>query len=128
MMKISLIENVKFQAECRNHKVTTDQPIEDGGSDAGMSPVELLIASLGTCIGYYVSLFCQRRRVSAAGLKVELDWQFAENPHRIGSIEVRITLANKLDEKDRAGLLRMARGCTVHNTLDSKPETKIILT
>jgi uncharacterized OsmC-like protein len=128
MMKISLIEKVKFQAECGNHRVIADQPIEDGGSDAGMSPVELLVASLGTCIGYYVTVFCQRRKISSDGLKVELDWQFAENPHRIGSIEARITLPIKLDEKDRAGLLRMARGCTVHNTLDSKPGTRITLT
>ena len=128
MMKISLIEKVKLQAECRNHKVITDQPVEDGGSDAGLSPVELLVASLGTCIGYYVTVFCQRRKVSAEGLRVELDWEFAENPHRIGSIEARITLPIKLDEKDRAGLLRMAKGCTVHNTLEDKPETTFILT
>ncbi len=128
MMKISLIEKVKFQAECRNHKVISDQPVDDGGSDSGMSPVELLVASLGTCIGYNVSVFCQRRKISAEGLKVELDWEYAENPHRIGSIEARITLPIRLDEKDRAGLLRMARGCTVHNTLESKPETKFVLT
>lgn len=128
MMKISLIEKVKFQAECRYHKVISDQPVEDGGSDAGMSPVELLIASLGTCIGYYVCLFCQRRKKSTDGLKIELDWEGAENPHRIGSIEARITLPSKLDEKEKAGLLRMARGCTVHNTLESKPEVKWVLT
>jgi uncharacterized OsmC-like protein len=128
MMKISLIEKMKFQAECRSHKVISDQPVEDGGSDAGMAPVELLIASLGTCIGYYVTIFCQRRKISADGLKVELDWKFAENPHRVGSIEARITLPIKLDEKDRAGLLRMARGCTVHNTFESKPETRFTLT
>jgi uncharacterized OsmC-like protein len=82
---------------------------------------------LGTCIGYYVSVFCQRRKISADGLRVELDWQFAENPHRICSIEARIILPIKLDEKDRAGLLRMARSCTVQNTLESKPNTRIFL-
>jgi uncharacterized OsmC-like protein len=126
-MTISLIEKVKFQAECRNHKVISDQPIEDGGSDAGMSPVELFIASFGACVAYYVCIFCQRRKIPAEGLKVELDWESAENPHRIGSIEARITLPSKLDEKEKAGLLRMARGCTIHNTLESKPETKIVL-
>jgi uncharacterized OsmC-like protein len=127
MMKISLIEKVKFQAECRSHNVIVDQPIEDGGTDAGMSPVELLVASLGTCIGYYITVFCQRHEIPTDGLKVELAWEFAEDPHRIGSIEARIKLPAKLDEKKKAGLLRMVRGCTVHNTLESKPETKIIL-
>jgi uncharacterized OsmC-like protein len=127
-MKISLIEKVKFEAECRSHKVITDQPIEDGGSDAGMSPVELLVASLGTCVGYYASVFCQRHKIPTDGLKVELDWEFAEDPHRIGSIEARIKLPAKLNEKEKAGILRMVRGCTVHNTLESKPESRILLT
>ncbi len=31
------------------HRVVTDQPIEDGGQDAGMSPVELFVGSLVNC-------------------------------------------------------------------------------
>lgn len=128
MMTISLIENVKFQAECRNHKVTLDQPVEDGGSNAGMTPVELFVASLGACVGYYACVFFQRRKIPAGGLRVELDWSSAENPHRVGSIEARIKLPTKLGEKEKAGLLRTVRGCTISNTLDAKPEIKIVLT
>jgi uncharacterized OsmC-like protein len=128
MMTISLIENVKFQVECRNHKVILDQPVEDGGSNAGMTPVELFIASFGACIGYYACVFFQRRKIPASGLRVELDWSSAENPHRVGIIEARINLPTKLGEKEKAGLLRTVRGCTIHNTLDIKPEIRIVLT
>ena len=30
------------------HRVVTDQPIEDGGQDAGMSPVELFVGSIAS--------------------------------------------------------------------------------
>jgi putative redox protein len=30
------------------HRVVTDQPVEDGGQDAGMSPVELFVGSLAS--------------------------------------------------------------------------------
>ncbi|WXG44848.1 MAG: OsmC family protein [Promethearchaeati archaeon SRVP18_Atabeyarchaeia-1] len=127
MMSVSLVENVKFEAECRGHKVIIDQPEEDGGSDAGMSPIELFVASLGSCIGYFASVFCRRRKIAAGGLKVDLSWGWSENPHRIGSIEARITLPAKLAQKERAGLLRMVEECTVHNTLKVKPEIRILL-
>ncbi|WXG47484.1 MAG: OsmC family protein [Candidatus Atabeyarchaeum deiterrae] len=127
MMTVSLIENVKFEAECRGHKLTLDQPVEDGGSDAGMTPVELFVASLGSCIGYFAVVFCQRRKIPPAGMNVKLDWESAEDPHRIGSIDVVINLSARLGEKERAGLLRMVEGCTVHNTLKNKPNVKITL-
>jgi putative redox protein len=122
MMRISLIENVKFEADCRGHRITLDQPIEDGGSDAGMTPVEAFIASLGSCIAYFAVMFCQRRKISADSLHVELDWEWAEDPHRIGSIKVDVSLPAKLDEAQRAGLLRMVKGCTVHNTIRNQPK------
>ncbi len=127
-MTISLIENAKFQAECRNHKVVLDQPVEDGGSDGGMTPVELFIASFGACIGYFACVFLQRRKIPADGLTVDLDWSSADNPHRVDSIEARIKLPAKLLEKEKAGLLRTVKGCTIHNTLHVKPELKILLT
>jgi uncharacterized OsmC-like protein len=127
MMSVSLIENVKFEVECRGHKLIVDQPQEDGGSNAGMSPVELFIASLGTCVGYFASIFCQRRRVPSAGMRMELDWEWAEDPHRVGVIDIRITLPAKLGEKEKAGLMRMVKGCTVHNTLRNPPDIKMSL-
>jgi putative redox protein len=117
VLSITLVENVKFEAECRGHKLIVDQPTEDGGSNAGMTPVELFIASLGSCVAYFAVVFCQRRRIPAYGLKVKLDWDYAEDPHRIGSIRINITLPAKLEETQRAGLLRMVKGCTVHNTI-----------
>jgi hypothetical protein len=38
------------------HIVITNQPTEDGGSDAGMMPVELFSESL--CVGYSVASYC----------------------------------------------------------------------
>jgi putative redox protein len=127
MMKISLIENVKFEAECRGHKITLDQPVEDGGSDTGMTPVEAFIASLGSCAAYYAVVFCQRRKIPADGLNVELDWEWAEDPHRIGSIRISIALPAKLGETQRAGLLRMVKGCTVRNTIRNQPDMTYII-
>jgi putative redox protein len=127
MMTVTLLEKVKFEAELRGHKLIVDQPKEDGGTNAGMTPVELFVASLASCVGYYATVFCQRRKISPEGMRVGADWKMAEEPHRIGAIEIKITLPAKLGEKEKAGLLRMVEGCTVHNTMRHMPDIKMNL-
>jgi putative redox protein len=45
------------------HRVVTDQPVEGGGQDAGMSPVELFVGSLASCVGYFVGQYCDRHQI-----------------------------------------------------------------
>jgi len=44
----------RYDITSGRHRVVTDQPVEDGGQDAGMSPVELFVGSLAGCVGYFV--------------------------------------------------------------------------
>ena len=39
----------RYDITSGKHRVVTDQPVEDGGQDAGMSPVELFVGSLASC-------------------------------------------------------------------------------
>ena len=66
------------------HRIITDQPAEDGGQDAGMSPVELFVGSVASCVGYFVGQFCARHDISREGLAVDAEWEMAEGPHRVG--------------------------------------------
>lgn len=43
---------VQLEIAARDHKIYSDQPIESGGFDEGMTPPELMLASLGACAGY----------------------------------------------------------------------------
>jgi len=47
----------KFEATARGHRVVCDQPLENEGSDKGMTPPEFLLVSLGTCAGYYAAQY-----------------------------------------------------------------------
>ena len=99
------------------HRVVTDQPVEDGGADAGMSPVELFVGSLASCVGYFVGQFCARHDISREGLKVEAEWTMAESPHRVGQIVLAIRLPHRVTPELRERLLKVAHGCTVHQSL-----------
>ena len=124
-MTIEWKKNFQLEAHRRGLTVFADQPKEDGGDDAGLSPVELLVASLGTCIGYYALVFLGRRKIDASGLKIRMFWEYGENPRRVSSIRAEISLDAKLDDHQTGGLLKITRGCTVHNTLTHAPELAI---
>ena len=48
-VKITHLDQVKFAIHSRSHSILCDQPAENGGEDSGMTPPELLLASLGSC-------------------------------------------------------------------------------
>src|SRR6266571_3765578 len=104
------------------HRVVTDQPIEDGGQDAGMSPVELFVGSLASCVGYFVGRYCARHQIPCEGLTIEAGWTFAEQPHRVGGINLHVNLPSALTPDQREKLLKVAHGCTVHQSLVVAPK------
>ena len=67
---------VKFEAVTRGHRIICDQPVENRGSDSGMTPPELLLASLGTCAGFYAAEYLRARGLPAGA------WKFAYTPIR----------------------------------------------
>jgi uncharacterized OsmC-like protein len=99
------------------HRIVTDQPVADGGQDAGLSPVELFVGSIASCVGYFVGRFCARHDVPQDGLTVEAEWTMAENPHRVGAIGVDIHLPHRITPELKDRLLKVAHGCTVHQSI-----------
>lgn len=110
-----------------SHRVITDQPVEDGGKDTGLSPVELFVGSVASCVAYFVGRFCMRHGISQDGLSVEAGWAMAENPHRVGRIELAIHLPHRVTPEMKERLLKVAHGCTVHQSLMVPPTVDIKL-
>lgn len=99
------------------HRIVTDQPAADGGQDAGMSPVELFVGSVASCVAYFVGQFCARHNISRDGLSVDAEWTMAEGPHRVGRIEIAIHLPHRIPQEQKERLLKVAHGCTVHQSI-----------
>jgi len=118
---------VRFTADIRGHKVTVDQPPQGGGTDAGPTPLELLPASLGTCVAFFVKQFLATRGLDAAGLAVQVFVAPEANPHRIGRFEVAVSVPKGVPEQYREAVVRVAESCTVHHTLTHHPEIVVEL-
>ena len=111
----------RFDILSGKHRVVTDQPTADGGQDAGLSPVELFVGSLASCVGYFVGKFCTRHDIPQEGLSVEAEWTMTENPHRVGHVDVSIHLPHRITPELKDRLLKVAHPCTVHQTLSQAP-------
>ncbi len=82
------IGGVKFAVETRDHQVICDQPLESAGEDAGMSPPEFLLASLGTCAGYYAVQYLKTRSLPTDGLSVRVSAEKSLHPARLSSFRI----------------------------------------
>jgi uncharacterized OsmC-like protein len=108
---------VKFSIKIRSHEIMVDQTVAGGGCDSAPTPLELLGASLGSCIAYYVHQFLHTRGLPADDLAVEVSQTNAKNPTRIESFAVKVTLPADIPEKYMPLLDRVLETCPAHNTL-----------
>lgn len=127
MIKVTQIEGVKFSIEARSHTVICDQPAENGGTDAGMTPPELLLASLGSCAAFYAAEYLRTRNLAQSGVEVAVDAEKLKPPARLGNFKVRVISPVALNEEQREAMMRSVRHCLVHNTLLNPPEIAIEL-
>jgi uncharacterized OsmC-like protein len=118
------IDDSRFQIAARGHRVICDQPVDNGGSDAGMSPPEYLLASLATCAAYYAAQYLKARKLPGQDLKVRVSAEKATQPARLASFQIEVAVPG-LDDHHQAGILRAVRSCLIHNTLLGGPSIEI---
>ena len=124
---VSHEEGVRFAAHVRSHRIIVDQSIRGGGLDSAPSPIELLGASLGSCVAFYVQQFCLARGLSFQGLRVEVEQKSAQNPNRVVRFDVRVVMPEPVPEQYAAMLARVVRSCPAHNTLTQGAEVMVAI-
>ncbi len=114
----------RFETIVRGHRIVTDQPVENGGRDAGPTPPELLLAALGTCAGHYAMEYLRTRQLSADGLSIHVFADKGKTPAHLKFFRVEVTVPN-LAPEHREGVVRAVRSCLIHNTLRMSPVIEI---
>jgi uncharacterized OsmC-like protein len=122
---IRYLDGVRFESESRGHKVLSDQPVENGGEDTGMTPPEFLLASLGTCAAYYAAQYLRIHKLPVEGLTVRVAAEKATQPARMGSFRIEVESPAADDARHIEGLARAAKKCLIHNTLVVPPSIDI---
>jgi len=116
---------VQFEIKARQHAIACDQPAENGGYDEGMTPPELLLASLASCAGFYAAQYLRKYKLATEGTRVRVTADKVKDPARIENFRIEIDCPIELSEQHRAGVERSVHHCLIHNTLLHPPQIAI---
>jgi uncharacterized OsmC-like protein len=115
-----------YAINVRGHVVLVDQPVRDGGQDSAATPTELLVASLASCVAFYVGRYLLRHGLDRSGLAVTASFAMAaDRPARVSNVRLRISVPSGIPAQRRDALLAVASHCTVHNTLRHEPGVSV---
>jgi len=116
-VKVEHLGGVQFEISARGHKIFSDQPAENGGFDEGMTPPELLLASLGSCAGFYSAQYLKKRKLAAEGTRVRVTAEKAANPARLANFRIEVDVPLNLSPEQQRGIEEAVHHCLIHNTL-----------
>ena len=116
---------VQFEIRARQHVIASDQPSESGGFDEGMTPPELLLASLGSCAAFYAAMYLRKHKLAEEGTKVRVTAGKRKDPPRLDDFRILVDVPAGLDPKHLEGLERAVHQCLIHNTLLHPPTIAI---
>jgi uncharacterized OsmC-like protein len=126
--------NDKFviESDVRGHKVVIDQPANAGGSDTGVTPLELVLVSLAGCIGTIGRIVAMQKRIELRGMNIKVEGELDVDgllgkpiEGRIGFEGITISVdvdADMSDEEKESFIHEVDRRCPVsENLLNSTP-------
>jgi putative redox protein len=118
---------VQFEIRARQHRIACDQPVENGGFDEGMTPPELLLASLGSCAGFYAAQYLKKHHLGTEGTVVRVCADKAKDPPRLGAFRIEVEVPSGISDQHRAGVEEAVRHCLIHNTLLHPPSISLLI-
>lgn len=119
------LNQVQFEIQSRSHTIVCDQPEDNGGNDTGMTPPELMLASLAACAAYYAGQYLHARGLDEHAVTVSVTAEKLRQPARLGNFHIHVNCPLDLTEDQQQGLNRSVHHCLIHNTLLVPPHVEI---
>src|SRR5258708_30619275 len=114
------LDGKKFETLIGEHRIICDQYVSNGGNGEGVTPPELLLASLGACAGHYAAEYLRARSLSLTGLHVHVTAEKEIRPTRLDAFRIEVDFPG-IEGKHKERVLRAVRACLIHNTSTTSP-------
>ena len=124
-IRVTLEGGKKVAAELGGHKVLTDQPVKYGGTDSAPAPYDLFVASIGTCVGFYVQSFCQKRDLDTSGIEIKVQTTRSPGSKITDGFEIDLLFPKTIPANLHGALIKTAEQCAVKKTIACDPEFKV---
>ncbi len=118
---------VQFEIKARQHTIVSDQPADNKGYDEGMTPPELLLASLGSCAAFYAVDYLVRNKIEREGVRTRVTAEKVKGPFRVDNFKIEVEVPGVLDETHLKGIEEAVHRCLIHNTLLHPPKMAVVI-
>lgn len=129
MVIITNEAGMKVRIDAGKHVLYSDEPERYGGTDAGSTPYDLLLSSLGACKAMTMRMYARRKDIPLETVRITLNMKniYAEDCEEcetktgtIDKIDMNIELTGNISEEQRNRLIEIAERCPVQKTLNSE--------
>ena len=109
----------RHMVDVREHHVSIDEPLDQGGEDSAPSPQEMLAASLASCTAVTIEMYAERKGWDLGYVEVECSYTPAERgcPTKF---EIVLRLPEDASDEQVDRLKIIAAKCPIHRTLDGE--------
>jgi len=123
---LRLDQGYKSVVQIGDHTIIADEPLVEGGSNAGPTPKELLLAALGSCAAITAKMYANRKGWALEGVEIDvtsarhktLDFPaYQGEGDFVHEFRQRIVFKGDLTGEQKIRLLEIAGKCPVHRAL-----------
>lgn len=101
------------------HFIYADEPTDVGGTDEGMNPGALLLASLGSCTAITIRMYADRKEMALDTIKIHLAICNEQEMSTTTKITRKIEFGGDLSEAELTRLMQIADKCPIHKILSN---------
>ena len=115
-MKITLTSDDSVRLEPLPGPMT----IEARSEDQLYSPFHMMGSGLAFCTYSVLASWASHAKLNSDDIVIDVHWTFAEDPHRVGSIEMKVEWPSLPPQRQTAAK-RVADMCAIHATFEHPP-------
>lgn len=109
--------SMRHVVHVRNHLISVDGAIDEGGDDAGPNPHDLYDAALGACKALTLVWYAKRKNIPVEDIQVSVERDASAERQGTYKLAATIHLSGALSEAQRQELLAVAEKCPVQKLM-----------
>lgn len=117
-------ENFVTQLNARDLTFIVDEPLDKGGKNTAVAPMELIGGALSSCTIITLQMYFNHKKWEYSGVEVDVNFEEKTLPINFSRI---IRIKGNFDEKQKERILRIANACPVHKALEIGHQIETII-
>tara|TARA_B110000285_G_C15124641_1_gene619383 strand:+ start:1403 stop:1783 length:381 start_codon:yes stop_codon:yes gene_type:complete len=122
-LKASLKDKYTVDNQAREHQWYSDEPLDEGGSDLGARPTELLLSAIASCKLMTIRMYADRKEWELDDVKIDLTLEKAD---RMNVITQKLEIDADLNELQIKRIHSISSRCPIALMMGDNVEFKYI--